>query len=128
MKRLFILSAIFLLMISAKNCNKTEKKNGVFREVFKAKLEIKAICMNYTVRVIDNIDTLHVVGNWTDETTKKSYKNVFALANPCDFADSIKQGDEFYFAIDTVSAKPCMVCMAYYPVPAKKLPIKIVNK
>jgi hypothetical protein len=128
MKRLLFLSAIFLLTISAKNCTRNEKKNEAFREVFKAKLEIKAICMNYTVRVIDNIDTLNVVSSWTDETTKKTYKNVFALANPCNFPDSIKQGDEFYFVIDTVSTKPCMVCMAYYPVPEKKLSIKIVNK
>lgn len=128
MLRLLFLSAIFLLMISAKNCNKNEKKNEAFREVFKAKLEIKALCMNYTVRVLDNVDTLNVVPDWTDETTKRSYKNVFALANPCNFPDSIKQGDEFYFVIDTISTKPCMVCMAYYPVPGKKLPIKIVNK
>jgi len=128
MQRLLFLSAIFLLTISADKCNKKEKSSEAFSEVFKAKLEIKAICMNYTVRVIDNIDTLNVVSNWTDETTKRSYKNVFALANPCNFPDSIKQGDEFYFVIDTLSTKPCMVCMAYYPVPGKKLPIKIVNK
>lgn len=129
MQRLLLLAGVFLLTISAENCNKKEKKSEEFAEVFKGKLEIKAICMNYTVRVLDeNIDTLKVVSNWTDETTKKSYKNVFALANPCNFPDSIKQGDEFYFAIDTASTKPCMVCMAYYPIPGKKLPIKIVNK
>jgi len=128
MKWFFFLSCIFLLTISAENCNRKDKKSKEFSEVFKAKLEIKAICMNYTVRVLDNIDTLNVVSNWTDETTKKSYVNVFALANPCNFPDSIKQGDEFYFVIDTLSTKPCMVCMAYYPVPGKKLPIKIVNK
>jgi hypothetical protein len=128
MKWLFFLSGIFLLTVSAENCNKKDKKSKELSEVFKAKLEIKAICMNYTVRVLDNIDTLNVVTNWTDETTKRSYKNVFALANPCNFPDSIKQGDEFYFVIDTANTKPCMVCMAYYPVPGKKLPIKIVNK
>jgi hypothetical protein len=128
MKWFLFLPCIFLLTISAENCNKKDKKSPAFSEIFKAKLEIKAICMNYTVRVLDNIDTLNVVTNWTDETTKKSYKNVFALANPCNFPDSIKQGDEFYFVIDTASTKPCMVCMAYYPVPGKKLPIKIVNK
>lgn len=126
MQRLLFLSAIFLLSISAENCNKKSKN---FNEVFKGKLEIKAICMNYTVSVLDrNTDTLDVVDNWTDETTKRSYKNVFALANPCNFPDSIKQGDEFYFVIDTAGTKSCMVCMAYYPVPGKKLPIKIVNK
>ena len=125
MQRLFFLANIFLVTISAENCNKKEKSS----EVFKGKLEIKAICMNYTVRLTEgNIDTSKIVSNWTDETTKKTYSNVFALANPCNFPDSIKQGDEFYFMIDTANTKPCMVCMAYYPVPGKKLPIKIINK
>ncbi len=128
MKWFFFLSGIFLLTISAENCKRKDKNNKSFSEVFKGKLEIKAICMNYTIRVLDNIDTLNVVTQWTDETTKKSYKNVFALANPCNFPDSIKQGDEFYFVIDAISTKPCMVCLAYYPIPGKKLPIKIVNK
>ena len=125
MQRLFILLFIFILTIAAQNCNKKEKNS----EIFKAKLEIKAICMNYTVKLMEgNIDTSRISDNWTDETTGKSYTHVFALENPCNFPDSIKQGDEFYFKIDTASTKPCMVCMAYYPVPGKKLPIKIINK
>lgn len=125
MQRLFFLSIIFLLTISADNCNKKEKSS----DLFKGRLEINAICMNYTVKLVKgNIDSSKIVSNWTDESTKKSYSNVFALENPCNFPDSIKQGDEFYFMIDTASAKPCVVCMAYYPVPGKKLPIKIVNK
>lgn len=125
MQRLFFLLAVFLLTISAQNCNKKEKSS----EIYKGKLEIKAICMNYTIKLIKgSIDTSKIVGNWTDETTKKTYTNVFALENPCNFPDSINQGDEFYFKIDTTSTKPCMVCMAYYPVPGKKLPITIINK
>jgi hypothetical protein len=125
MQRLFFLAAIFLLTISAQNCNKKEKSS----EVFKGRLEIKAICMNYTVKLIEgNIDTSKIVSSWTDETTKKTYSNVFALENPCNFPTTIKQGDEFYFEIDTAITKPCIVCMAYYPVPGKKLPIKIINK
>ena len=125
MKLFFILSAIFLLMVSAGDCNK-KKESG---EVYKGRLEIKAICMNYTLKLIEgNIDTSKIVSNWTDESTKKTYSNVFALENPCNFPATIKQGDEFYFTIDTISTKPCIVCMAYYPVPGKKLSIKIINK
>lgn len=125
MIRFFILSALFLLTVSASNCN---KKAGA-SQVYKGKLEIKALCMNYTIKLLEgNIDTSRIVSNWTDETTKKNYTNVFALANPCNFPASINEGDEFYFAIDTVSTEPCMVCMAYYPTPGKKLPIKIINK
>ena len=112
-------------MVSAGDCNK-KKDSG---EVYKGRLEIKAICMNYTLKLIEgNIDTSKIVSNWTDESTKKTYSNVFALENPCNFPATIKQGDEFYFTIDTISTKPCIVCMAYYPVPGKKLSIKIINK
>jgi hypothetical protein len=125
MQRLFILLAVFFTTVSAEKCN--EKKND--SEVYKGRLEIKAICMNYTVKLVEgNIDTAKIVSNWTDETSGKSYTNVFALKNPCNFPATIKQGDEFYFVIDTASVEPCIVCMAYYPVPEKKLPIKIISK
>jgi len=125
MQRLFILSAIFLLTIAASKCN--EKKDA--DTVYKGRLEISGICMNYTIKLLEgNIDTAKIVSNWTDESTKKNHNNVFALANPCNFPGTIKEGDEFYFTIDNASTEPCMVCEAYYPTPGKKLPIKIVNK
>ncbi|MEO7308478.1 MAG: hypothetical protein ABIR78_10300 [Ferruginibacter sp.] len=126
MQRIFILSAIFLLTISAEKCNEKKKDSDM---VYKGRLEIKAICMNYTVKLLEgNIDTAKIVSNWTDETTKKTYSNVFALENPCNFPATIKQGEDFYFVIDTAIAAPCAVCMAWYPIPAKKLAIKIINK
>ncbi len=85
--------------------------------------------MNYTLSVIEgNIDTSLVNGSWTDESTGKSYKQAFGLANPCDFPETIKEGDEFYFVIDTAKGKNCAVCMAYYPTPSRKLSIKVVEK
>ncbi len=125
MQRLFILSAIFLLSISAENCAKKQKNNTIY----KGRLEIKAICMNYTIQLLEgNMDTSKITTSWINETTKKSYSNVFGLENPCKFPASIKEGEEFYFVIDTLSSEPCMVCTAYYPTPEKKLFIKIVEK
>ena len=125
MQRILILAAIFLTTISAEKCN--EKKDT--GEVYKGRLEIDALCMNYTIKLLaGNIDTAKIVSNWTDETTNKSYTNVFALENPCNFPATIKQGDEFYFEIDRATTSPCAVCMAYYPIPEKKLPIKIITK
>ena len=125
MQRLYILAFVFLVTVSAKNCTQKNSSN----EVYKGRLEIKAICMNYTISLLEgNMDSSKIVGNWTDETTKKNYSKVFALENPCNFPASIKQGDEFYFIIDTVAKANCAVCMAYYPVPGKKLPIKIIQK
>lgn len=96
---------------------------------YKGKLEIKAACMNYTIRLLEgNIDTSHIASSWTDETTGKSYKNVFALGSRCNFPSTIKQGDEFYFTVDSTIVQTCLVCMIYYPVPPKKLFIRVIDK
>ena len=124
MKAWIPLTTIFLLSLPAKDCN--QKKSDGTR--LKGKLEIKAMCMNYTIRLIEgNLDTSQVVANWTDETTGKSYRNVFGLGNPCDFPSTIIQGEEFYFTLESVKVKNCAVCMAYYPTPGKKLIIKVAQ-
>ena len=120
--KILIPLAMFLFVLPAKECN--QKK--VASTKLKGKLEIKALCMNYTIRLTEgSLDTSQVVANWTDENTGKSYKNVFGLGNPCDFPSTIKQGDEFYFDIVTEKDRNCAVCMAYYPTPKKKLMIKV---
>src|SRR5688572_3229645 len=125
MKLLLILSGLFLLTVSAENCN--GKKTATDGK-YKAKLEIKALCMNYTLALVEGTaDTSIITPQWTDESTGKSYKNVFALANPCDFPSDIKEGDEFYFELDSMRHKECAVCMAYYPTPPKKIYIKVVD-
>ena len=119
MKLFIFLSAIFMLTISADKCGKKKKTEA---GLYKAKLETKAICMNYTLRLLEgNIDTSLITANWTDESTGKSYTNVFALGSPCTFPANIQQGDDFYFRIDTSQKQECAVCMAYYPTPPRKL-------
>lgn len=124
MKLIIALSALFLLTISAENCSK--KKTSA---TYKGKLEVKALCMNYTISVVEgDIDPSLVEKSWTDETTKKTYTNAFKLGSPCSFPESIKEGDEFYFTIDTTTKQDCAVCMAYYPTPSKAIAIKVVEK
>ena len=126
MKLLLFLSAIFLITISADKCsNKKKMETGIY----KARLETKAICMNYTLRLLEgDIDTSLIMASWIDESTGKSYTNVFGLGSPCSFPPNIQQGDDFYFMIDSSGKKECVVCMAYYPTPPRKLSIKIVEK
>jgi hypothetical protein len=125
MKLFILLTGIFLLTISADKCG--NKKSDA--ATFKAKLEIKALCMNYTIRLLEgNIDTSLINGTWTNESTGKSYNNVFGLGSPCTFPATIKEGDEYYFTIDSLTKHNCPVCMAYYPTPHKKLSIKVVEK
>jgi len=124
MKFYIILCLLFLGTVSAENCG----NKAAAPVKYKAKLETKALCMNYTLRLLEGrADTSLVTPSWTDESTGKTYANAFGLANPCDFPPNIKQGDEFYFVIDTSQGKNCAVCMAYYPTPPKKLSIKVVE-
>lgn len=124
MKLFLILSIFTVLTVAATDCGK--KSTGTVK--YKARLEIQGICFNYTISLLDPVDTLDINADWTDEMTNKSYSNVFSLGNPCDFPATIKQGDEFYFTIDTATKKDCAVCMAYYPKPSKALTIKVVDK
>lgn len=125
MKLLILFPVISLLTVSTDKCNNKKEKP----DTYKAKLEIKAQCMNYTLRLLKgNLDTSMINTNWTDETTGKSYKNVFGLVNPCDFPSSIMEGDEFYFRIVSTKDSDCAVCLAYYPTPPKKLWVKVIEK
>lgn len=122
MKYVVICFTLATLFLSASDCQHKATTR------FKGRLEVKALCMNYTISVIDgNIDTALVVPSWTDETTGKSYHNVFRLGSPCTFPADINAGDEFYFTIDSSAVQNCAVCMAYYPTPPKKLPIKVIR-
>lgn len=124
MKNLLLASFFATLLLSSSECGNKETGGTL-----KGRLEIAGICMNYTISVVEgNPGKDAVEANWTDETTNKTYTNAFRLGNPCDFPSTIKQGDEFYFRIDTTKGKECAVCMAYYPTPSKSLSIKVIEK
>jgi hypothetical protein len=127
MKWLFLITSFFLLT-AKENCKKKKGKTNINTAgCYKGRLEIKGGCMNYTISITSpNFDTSLVMADWTDENTSKAYKNVFALQSRCTFPDTINAGDEFYFMIDSTSVQNCAVCLMYYPVPMKKLPIKII--
>jgi len=125
MKLFILLSAMSTLILSEKDCSMKKNVTGKY----KGRLEIKGICSNYTIKLLEgNIDTSMIAAKWTDDVTNKSYTNVFALSRPCRFPKNLEQGDEFYFTIDTSAEKGCIVCMAYYPTPSKKLPIRVIEK
>ena len=139
MKVSFVLVALFILTLSSSECGKKKtaagkenvvtegKKNGP--EKYKGIVEVAGICKNYTIRLLEgDIDTSKIVTAWTNPVTKISYKSVFGLGNPCSLPDSTREGNEFYFIIDTAEQKFCPVCLAYYPTPPRSLFIKIVEK
>ena len=128
--KFFWIVASSLTFFSAKDGCKKKNQLGALTPTgcYKGRLEVKGGCMNYTISVIDgNVDTSFVQSLWTDENTGKSYSNVFGLASRCTFPQTINAGDEFYFELDNTSVQNCAVCMMYYPTPAKKLSIKVIQ-
>ena len=122
LKTLVLSSVIAMVVLTQKQCGANKVKTGCY----KGRLEIKAICSNYTIKILEGtIDTAKVASYWTDETTAKNYSNVFALGNPCSFPSDLQQGDEFYFSITEDPDSNCMVCNAFYPVPPKRLAITV---
>ncbi len=94
----------------------------------KGRLEIKGICSNYVITIIDGpIDTAKVASTWTDPETNKTYTNAFKLGSPCTFPSTLNEGDEFYFEFVNETKEDCAVCMAYRPVPEKINMINVLN-
>jgi hypothetical protein len=128
MKFFFLFASLVLVTTTKENC-KTKKGNTKVATpgCYKGKLEVKGGCMNYTISITSpNFDTSLVMASWTDENTGKAYQNVFALNSRCTFPGNINEGDEFYFMMDSTTVQNCAVCLMYYPVPPKKLSIKII--
>lgn len=122
MKLFSVLPLVIILSVSTNKCNNKDS-------IYKGRLEVKALCMNYTIKLIEgDLDKSKYLSEWKDESTGKTHTNVFALGSPCNFPSTIKEGDEFYFKIDSTYVGNCAVCMAYYPKPAKSIAIKIVDK
>jgi hypothetical protein len=121
-KTIVLGTVISMVLSTQKKCGGPNQQPGCY----KGRLEIKGICSNYTIKVLEgNIDTTKFSASWTDENTNKTYSNVFALDSPCSFPADIEQGDEFYFTIKNEGDKDCNVCMAYYPTPPKRLFISV---
>jgi hypothetical protein len=122
MKIYSLIPAIAILAVTANKCKDNDP-------VLKGRLEVKGMCMNYTIKLVNGkLDTSLYVGEWKNEITGKTHDKVFALGSACTFPATIKEGDEFFFTIDSTYKPDCAVCLAYYPKPSKSIAIKIVNK
>jgi len=120
---MYSLLPLAFILIAANKCSDKNKN------AYKARLEIKGMCMNYTIKLLEGtLDTSKIVSEWKNEATGQIHNNVFALGSVCSFPSTINEGDEFYFTIDSSYVSNCAVCMGYYPKPRKSLAIKVVNK
>jgi len=124
MKKTILIPLFFLLIFSGFQCKKDTYLSGCI----KGRLEIKGICMNYVIKVVEGtVDPSLIETGWQDPATGIHYQNVFALASPCSFPDNISEGEEFYFRIVAEDNKTCAVCQAYRPIPSKNLKIAVVG-
>ena len=124
MKIYSVIPFVFILALTMNKCKNKNENN-----VYKGRLEVKGMCMNYTIKLIEGtLDSTKLLTEWKDESTGKTYNNVFALGSACSFPSTINEGDEFHFSIDSAYVSNCAVCLAYYPKPSKSIAIKVVNK
>lgn len=121
------LPSLFILFLMLVFAPSFQCEKDITRACFKGKLEVKGICMNYTIKVLsNNIDTSLIEKEWKDPVTGQVHQNVFRLGTVCNFPADISEGEEFYFTIDNKPEGPgCVVCMAYYPTPSKGLNIAV---
>ena len=113
--KIICLFSLLLMLTSQKKCGNKRAGN-----CYKGRLEIKGICMNYVIKVLDgDLSGLPVEKNWTDEESGKTYENVFGLDKPCDFPD-LEEGEEFYFTLSGSAKSDCVVCQAFRPTPKTK--------
>lgn len=86
----------------------------------------KGICGQRVIEIISkdksgvSYDSL-----WKDESSGKSYQNVFNVENTCSFPATIEEGDKFSFMVSSDNNNDCMQCQAYTEVPNKKNIIKV---
>jgi hypothetical protein len=123
MKLFSFIPVVFVLAFTMNKC-----KNKKESTVYKGRLEVKGMCMNYTIKLLEgNLDTSMIVPEWKNEVTGKTHTNVFALGSVCSFPSTINEGDDFYFTIDSAYVSNCAVCLAYYPKPQKRIAIKVMT-
>ncbi|MCH5717372.1 hypothetical protein [Niabella hibiscisoli] len=117
-----------ILLVTVTSCSNKTTPVSHNKGKMKARFEVSGICSNYTFSLIEgDKDTSLVQASWTNPQTDSTYTNAFGVKNPCDLPEGLKVGDEFYFELDNDRPNRCMVCMAYYPTPAKKLNIKVLE-
>lgn len=115
---------LLLLCLSLVAC----KSQEVLPEnCYKGRLALKGICNNYVIELVEGtIDTSRLEAQWKNPDTGKFYTNAFALSNPCALPVSLKEGDEFFFKLDSTQlTADCITCKAYSPTPRKSLPVSV---
>ena len=115
--RLFI---IIVTLYSFQMCT-TRSQTNAMAACFTGKLVKSGICGQKVIQLLsERVEGIAFAEKWTDSLSNKEYENVFTVGNACDFPVSIREGDEFSFALTVIPPSDCIQCYAYTPVPAQK--------
>lgn len=133
-----IVSAFFVIsFFLAPGCEKTgipdnlksleNKQNLEGGQCITGILVKKGICGQRVIKInSQNKDGIAYAVRWKDDTSGKTYENVFTVENFCSFPASINEGEEFTFKLTSDRSNNCVTCMAFTPVPEEKNSI-VVN-
>jgi hypothetical protein len=121
MQTLFKIVLVSVLFVFS-SCDKAENLKGVF----KAKL-VASFCA-YNIVEIQDKAYFDLGMNWT-APNGTVYKNVFAIANFCDFAkNGVKVNDAFNCrVIERPLAESCATCMGYMDTPPLNRNVEVVK-
>lgn len=120
--RVLLLFVTSFSIVFFSSCSKEEKAEGVF----KAKL-LASFCAFNIVEIQDK--SFYNLGMSWKDSGGKEYKNVFAVANFCDFGkNGLKVNDVFYCRIiDRPLSESCAVCMGFMETPPLNRNIEVVK-
>lgn len=98
--------------------------------VYLGTLAKQGLCMNYVITVEGEVpeewyEQGLVAETWVDPYEETTYNNAFRLGSICDFPETIKEGDQFYFIPFSQEEQLCMQCLAYSPTPSEVMQIKV---
>src|SRR5918998_1611997 len=125
MKTLATLGCIIIGLFLGSGCEKNDldcNKELVDQQTCLTGVLVKAgICGQRVIKVTShNKGGLAYAAIWQDQSSGKTYENVFTVANSCTFPTTIKEGEQINFKLTTNTANDCAQCMAITPVPAEK--------
>ena len=125
----FISILLLCISIVSFQCSK-DHLNIPDSNCLKGKLVVSGPCQNLIVKIINGFyDPSRVESKWTDPMTNLVHENVFTVKNVCNFPDSIKELDEFYFYfVKNTENSDCAVCLIYRPTPSTSNYIIISEK
>jgi hypothetical protein len=79
------------------------------------------ICGQRVIKITSqNKGGLAYAARWEDQSSGKTYENVFTVAKSCAFPTTMKEGEQINFKLTTDTANECAQCLAFTPVPGEK--------